>query len=312
MSDFDAGSVGSVDTGSVDAVDTVDTGSNDLGELFDLVEGKDEQGNNKTRKVSRDELLKLAQKGFGADKTFSEAAKSREEAAAIKAQMAELARMLQEDPFKVMRAFGKEPDSYISKYFDDKLQESLIDPKDRRMSELEAKLAEYEEEKNRQREEEQRSMIERRSAEIKTVIFNKIDEALQQAGVPKNPRTVAEIGRYLQSLNGKTGPDGNPLNIMEIPVSRIVKHIQSSRTSEFQDIFSALDDDALLNSIDPKLAERIGRALSKKLAPQVNVPIRGKTVQSVPEKVKATDVVGEIKDRIKKAQLEWEKVHGKA
>jgi len=48
---------------------------NDPSTYWDLDDGKGEDGSKKTRRISVTEARKLAQKGFGADKTFSEAAK---------------------------------------------------------------------------------------------------------------------------------------------------------------------------------------------------------------------------------------------
>ena len=270
-------------------------------DLFEIVEGKNEDGTSRVKNLTRAEMVKLAQLGFGADAKFKEAASSREEAAATKQQMAELAKMLRDDPFTVLKHLGQNPDDIVARHFNRQLEESMIDPKDKELSEYKARLQHFEEQERVRNEQEQNSKIEARANEIRSGLFNKIEEALSSAGMAKNERTVAEVGRYLQSLNGKADSNGRPINILEYPVSKIVSHIKQSRSTEFTNLYESLNEDEILAQMDPKVLEKFGRALSKKLG------VQSRPVQK--QQVFETDTDKELthKQKIDQLQKIWEK-----
>lgn len=288
-----------------DVTGTGEVAPSEMSEAFlEIVEGKNEDGTPKKRALTREEALKMAQLGFGADSKFQEAARAREEATQLKQKMAQLARIMQDDPFTVLKQFGKNPDEYVANYFERKLQESLIDPKDRELGELRSKLSEYEQAKAAEEQRRQEEAINARANELKAQLLEKIESVLTSSGVPKTPRTIAEVARYMQ-LAANQGKDP-----MKFPVETIVKHLQSTRKSEFEEIFGALDEDGILSSMDEKLLEKFARAMSKKLGAQPIRQVKKDDSIFAPKK-EEEDVIDAHKKKIAKLQAEWEKKHGK-
>jgi len=281
---------------------------NDPSTYWDLDDGKGEDGSKKTRRISVTEARKLAQKGFGADKTFSEAAKAREEAQATKKQMAELARMFKEDPEKVMRAFELDPDEWYRSRYERQVAEAQLDPRDRENRDLKARMARYEEAERAQREEQERAHITERATAMQGQLLGKIEQVLKTSGVPQTPSTVAEIGRYLQQAHS-AGKD-----IFNMPLDHIVKHIQTRRQSEFNEVYGAYDDDGLLENVDPKLLNRILQAHTKRMqaqAPGIRRPAQQRQEQAPVSNgpKSAAQIRKEHAERIEKAQAEFDRMN---
>jgi hypothetical protein len=284
---------------------------NDPSSWFELEEGKNPDGSKKTKKISVAEARKLAQKGLGADKTFNEAKAAREEAQATKAQMAQLARLMKEDPWKVMSALGLDPDAAIKSKFQRDLEESMLDPRDRELRDIKKDYQRMKQEEEARYKQAQEERVIARAQELQTNLMNKVDEALKQTGVPNNRATVAEIGRFLQSLHGKVDRAGNPIDIFKIPVKAIVTHIHNTMKSSFQTVLSSVeDDDALLENLDPAIVKRIMNAQSKKLAASGQLqrrPVRGEQSfeEDRPVKKSQAEIEREHRERIKKLDAIW-------
>jgi hypothetical protein len=289
-----------------DATGSGEAPSHEMTEAFlEIIEGKNEDGSPKKRALSREEALKMAQLGFGADSKFQEAAKSREEAMQLKQKMAQLSRIMQDDPFQVLKAFGRDPDAYVADYFERKLQDSLIDPKDRELGELRSKLSAYEQAQEEARKKAQEEAVNARAEALRGQLLEKIESVLSTSGVPKTPRTIAEVARYLQ-IASQQGKD--PMNF---PVEHIVKHLQQTRRSEFEELYGALDEDGILNNMDSKLLEKFARAMSKKLGAQPIRQVKPKDDTIFANKKEEEDLIDAHKRKIAKLQKEWEKVNGK-
>jgi hypothetical protein len=278
-----------------------DTGAAE--EYWELEDGKDESGANKKKRVSVAEARKLAQKGYGADKTFEEAKVAREEARVIKAQMAQLAQMFRDDPWKVMEAFKLNPNELIKARFQKELADSMLDPRDKKLKEYESELQYHRRMKAQAEEVKREEQITSKAQEYQELLFGKIDEALKQAGVPNNPTTISEIGRYLQNLHGKNDKQGNPINIFKVPVSDIVKHVHSRFNSGYTDVLSGIqDDEALLSSVDPKVMKRLLAAHTKKLEASGTLNRRNAPAGNI-------DQFNKNKEEPRKTQRELEQEH---
>lgn len=274
---------------------------------FEIEEGKNTDGSKKTRKLTREEAKQFAQKGYGADAKFQEAAKAREETATAKRQMAQLARMFKEDPEQVMRAFEIDPDEWAMKRHEKKLVESKMSPHERENLDLKARMARFEEREAKEQADAKEKEVMAKAQSMQGQLFGRIEQVLTSAGVPKTPTTIAEIGRYLQQAHnaGK--------NIFEMPLETIVKHIQTRRQTEFNEVYGAYDDDALLNNVDPALLKRILNAHTKKMQGTQAAAVRrnpAPTQQvSSEERVQKSErqLQKEHDEKIVKMQVEWNK-----
>jgi hypothetical protein len=310
-------------TAPVDTSSGTDTGSDTTQELdtsaeeqWELEDGKDETGNKRTKKVPLSEARKLAQKGYGADKIFNEAAQAREEAKAMKGQMAQLAKMFKEDPWAVMKAFGLDPNVAIKSKFERDLAESLLDPKDKKIRAYESELQHHRRVKAEQEAAQEEQLITAKVNEYQNKLMSKIDEALKQSGVPNNATTVGEIGRYLQSLHGKTDKNGNEINVFDIPLTNIVKFINSRYTGSFNESAAGMDEETLLNTIDPKVLKKIMAAQTKRLEASGTLNRRNAPVNNIdgyskdePVKKSQREIEREHTEKIRKLDEAWKARH---
>jgi hypothetical protein len=250
-------------------------------EMWELEDGKDETGAKRTRKVPVSEARKLAQKGYGADKTFQEASAARAEAQAMKQQVAQLTQLFKQNPWKVMEALGLDSNELIRAKFERELEDAQMDPRDKKLREYETELQQHRRLKAEAEAKQTEDAIISKAQHYQELLFGKIDQALKATGVPNNATTVGEIGRYLQQLHGKTDKQGNPINIFEIPLDDIVRHVHSRFSSGYNEVLQGYDDDSLLNNIDPKVLKRLMAAQTKKLEASGTLQRRNAPVNNI-------------------------------
>lgn len=230
-------------------------------ELFELIEGKNPDGTPIKKQLKRDELLKLAQQGFGASKSF-------EEAKAAKEQMKQLARMLQdpEKVFEVLKQLGHDPDQLMTGRMANQMLENMKTPEEKEMEQLRREAEEFRRFKAQQMKEQEESQIEHRAAEIRNSLYSRIEETLNTAGVPKTRATIAEVSRYIKMMADASERNGESFDIDSVKLNNIVAHLREKHKQTFESLFDELDDDGILAMLPESIQKKIGAALTKKLS----------------------------------------------
>lgn len=318
MSDLDtAGTATASDTGYVALDDAANPELATNEELYELIAGKNPDGTPLKKQLKKDEMLKLAQKGFGADSTFQEAQQT-------KAQMKELARMLA-DPeavFEIIKKFGHDPDQLMTGRMAKQMLEAMKTPEQIQAEEWKRDAEKFRAQEAKRLQDEQESLITNRAKEIQTDLYTRIEQTLNSAGVPSTKASVAEVGRYLKALVNKAESEGQSLDIKNVKLENIVAHMRNQHKVTFESLFSDdLDEDGILALLDEKLQKRIGAALTKKLS-------SGNAVSNVIERKASTtpaldkpekkeralspEEANELSaERIRKLQAMWDKQNGR-
>ena len=215
-----------------------------------------------------------------------------------------------------MEAFGLDADDLIKNRFQRQFDDARLDPRDRRLRELESELEGHRTTKAEQERADHEAAVAAKATEFQDILMTKIDGVL--GALPKsmqNSTTVGEIGRYLTILNDKTDSYGNPIDIFSVSIESIAKHIMDRKRAEYQSSLESVDDDnALLDSIDPKTLKRIMNAQTKKLTDQGivnkrNVPVGNvqSTAPQKPARKTQVEIEREHRERINNLDAQWKK-----
>lgn len=286
-------------------------------ELFELIEGKNPDGTPIKKQYKKDEILGFAQKGRGADKAF-------EEAKATKKQMQDLARAMQ-DPRQlpvVLKHLGVDLDTWLQDQMAERLLDNMKSPEEKENERFRKEAEEWRKHQAKLKEDERNAAIEAKAAEIQTSLYSRIEETLNNAGVPKTQHTVAEIARYIDMLHKSAVRNNKPFDINTVKMEHIAAHLKKTHAESVQTYWGELDDDALLSVIPEKMLNRISAALTKKLSggkvADINSIPRTKSPAAFTaepaERPKTRDVreTNEIiESKIARAQAEWEKKFGR-
>jgi hypothetical protein len=203
----------------------------------------------KTKRVTRDELVKLAELGDGADQKFQEAARMRKQAETYLAKMRDpkQAIALLQDPAlgldqqQVRAAFE---DWYANTF----IRREKLSPAERELEDAKTKLKAYEEEKEQERAARQKDEEEKMDAQTRATLQKEIIETVETSGLPKTRFTVARIA-YWTRVNEQKG--------MNAPRELIVQQVEK----EMRDIHNSL-----VQSADGEVLEKLlGEDTTKKL-----------------------------------------------
>lgn len=304
----DASSMSNVD-GAVPAMEGVTAE-----ELFELIEGKNPDGTPIKKQYKKDELLRIAQKGLGADKAF-------EDARTTKEQMKQLARAMS-DPAQlpaVLAKLGLDFDTLIQERMATMMLENMKSPEEKEMEQLRREAEEYRQLKAQQLKEKEEAEASATGERMQKELFGLIEQTLNTSGVPKTKQTIAEIARYIQIQFNSAQRRGESFHLSQIKPEALVAHMRKMHEDSFTNLFSELDEDGILAMLPDPLQKKIAAALTKKLSagkvtdinsikreatPRVEKP-KGTKYMTAKELAKAMDA------DLEEQQKAWERQYGK-
>jgi hypothetical protein len=140
--------------------------------------------------------------------------------------------------------------------YKNEIEPKTMDPKDLELREL--KAYKEQQEKERQAKEDERTAAEKEQA-VKTAWNNhraKIGAEIKAQGLPQTEATVARVARYalLYSRAGKP-----------VDHADCAKRVKADLLAEANERFSTADEDNILDQLPEGMAERINKALMKRL-----------------------------------------------
>jgi hypothetical protein len=282
-------------------------------DFFEVVVGKDNLGNNISKKLSRDEAIKYSAIGLSANEKF-EAAKT------IQEQMKTLATALK-DPaqvFQVLTQLGHNPDKLMQDFFQKQIEDAAMDPRDKELRKATAELEELRAKEKARNNEIERVQVAEKIQQLTKDFEEKIGSALTGAKLANNPQNRALVANYLNGFVGRKDSSGKEIDPLQLPMGDIVKHLRDNNVGSFKTMVEDLDDDAILELIDEKTLNRLGKALSKKLAKaqgSVDNTVNNKKEDEVTRKkdgkvMTTAEMEKEIQENIRKADAAWRKSRG--
>lgn len=210
--------------------------------------------------LSKEDVIRWAQKGMGVDRKLSEARK--------KVEVAEtFIRLLRENPEAILmnpQIMGQERFQKLAQdYLHKQIQKEMMTPEQRELAELKEKLAQEEAAK---KELESKTANERMKA--LTERYNQqyekdISDTLATSGLPKTRATVKRIAYYL-SEGLKRG--------VELKAADVIDLVRADYTNEIKELYGSLDGDTLAQFLGDENIKKIREAELKKLNPATGRP----------------------------------------
>ena len=221
------------------------------------------------------EVLKRAQMAEGARQKFELAAKMKKEAEEKEAR-------LQRDFAKSLRdMLKKSPEKWndLEAIFADKIREEQLDPRERKIRELEEQLKERQAAEEDAKKTQEEQMIQQYSAKFKEDLSNKLMQALDGSGLPKDPETVAVMAGYIKAAH-EAG-----YNINDIDMGEVVSYTRDKIITQMRSIFERLEGMDIIKLMGDQLSNKIRKADLARLRGG-NVPSAAKEPEAPKETVK--------------------------
>ena len=221
--------------------------------LYKLVTGKNQDGTPIHQEYSEQDLLKFAQKGYGADAEFRSTKQARDEVNSIIQMMKNPQQLPQ-----ILRKLGYDPSQLGLEWYAQQIQENTMDPTAKELRDAKKKLKDYDDEKTAAENTTREAQISEMAAQVKSEIGNKITEALTAAGLPIEKQYVRLVGQYLQ-LAAKKGYDIN-----QIPIGFLVNKVKADINTFAQTYYGSMSEDHLSTNVDEATLAKYARAHMKK------------------------------------------------
>lgn len=283
---------GNVDAGSSEELDAADASDAELNEVLDddnasesdkeeaaaelhkrlslKINGQDEEfdlGNDDHIK----RLKEMAQKGEGADQKFRESAQLRK-------QMEQFVQLMQQDPIRALQELGHNPDDIAEAHMKRRLEEMQLSPEQKRLKELEDKLAKEESERKKLEDErfEERQM--RAQQEYERELKSEISRELADSNLPESQgvtRRIAEVMMGLLDEAEANRQEGEELP--EIRVKDVLPIVEKQIRSEIQELFAAMPEKVIEEMLGNDVSNKMRKYRRSKIK---DVPQTASSVKS--------------------------------
>lgn len=196
---------------------------------------------------SLEELTRIAQKGFGAEKKFQEAAKIRQQAENI-------LQAIQDNPLELMKhpSLREKFEAAAEELIWEKIQKEQMSAEERELMESKAELERYRKaEHERQQAERQRQQQELQE-KYRADYQRQFIEALETGGVPKSDWSVQRMALYMKQALAQ--------GMKHITPKDVVGYVKRDWMKAQADLYGALDGDRLIETLGADVVEKIRKA----------------------------------------------------
>lgn len=285
-------------------------------ELFEVAYGKDEKGNPLTKKFTKADLLKHAGMGLSAHERFEQVRRERANLETIAKAMKDPSRF-----WEIAKGLGHDVDALLRGKVEEVLADAALTPEQKEAKINKIELETLRKEKAERQRVEQEAETARLEKHYTEQLTSKVTEALTAAKLPNTQANRAAIAGILQTLwqsKDESGAQRYP-DPFKIPNDAVVSYLKKNRVGGLKELVEGADDDALLELLDPDLVEKITKAVSKKLQKAqggvdntvVNTPSKDEGKSEKRRVLTTAEQEAEVKERIRKAQIAWERRQGK-
>jgi hypothetical protein len=207
----------------------------------------------KKHRLTKDQMKRLAQKGFASDQKFREASTLRNEATQLKQQAADLLKALDENPFEVLKHLkGDKLRELAENYVYENLKYEQLDPREQKALDNERRLREYEEREQKSKQTEEQTYAQQQEEHYKQVYTQKIIESLETAQLPKT-NDSARKALYYYNEAFKRGIEISPQQVGQL----VRQDLEEETTSRF----SSLEGEDLIKMLGQPVVDKINKAL---------------------------------------------------
>lgn len=193
------------------------------------------------------------------------AATALQEAARIRKEAEAVARLFKEDPLAVFQHLGLDPNQFAEKIINDRLQEAMMDPKDRELRKYQTELQRYQEQERIAREQHEQEQAAQAQEALAQSLVEDLQVAIQKAGLPQsNPYIVNKVFTYLRAANQKGWHDAKPSDVIGLVKKEIDEEIRAYHSSIPEDqIETFLGSDFIKKAAKLSLKKPIEQVVDK-------------------------------------------------
>lgn len=193
--------------------------------------------------VDENELLTGYQTRKAADKRFQEASELRK-------QSEEFAKLLKNDPIKLLSdpRLGHNFREMAEKYLYEQLQYESLSPQERELKEAKEKLQAYEKEEKSKKEAAEQAQRDELRSRYAQDYQSKIVAAIQTSGLPASEHTVKKMAFYMHE-GLKRGYKLEPSDVIDL--------VREDYVTEQKQLFGGLDPAQIIEMLGPDLASKI-------------------------------------------------------
>lgn len=208
--------------------------------------------------VDEDEVVAGYQRAKAAHKRFEEASKLRKQAE-------QLVHALKNDPISVLTdpRLGVDFKQLAVDYLAKEFEQEEMSPEQRRASELERKVREYEEKEAARIQEAEQAELSQAQQRFAQELEHEFSGVLETSGIPKTTESVRRMA-YVKLQAIEAGYD--------MTAAEIAAEVKRSYAEEHTSYFGALDGDALLSAIGEPTLKKIRKAELARLNGGRNAP----------------------------------------
>lgn len=202
-------------------------------------------------KMTKDELLKEAQKSRAAGKRMQEAAKEKQDAL----RLIELAK---KDPFALLKQLQPEMNEkdLLSKRLAALMEDELLTPQERQHRQDMLELQRYRQSMKDQEEQKQQEELNKLAAEQQQVLDKEIAEAISTVGLPKTKAAVKRVAEYMLDAI-EAG--------LNVPVAKIAAQVKQDLQDEMMELLNQSDEDAFEQLLGKDLLTKAQKASLKQV-----------------------------------------------
>lgn len=195
--------------------------------------------NGKEREISNyDDMRRLAQLGLAANEKFQQASEKIKQAEAI-------VELLQTNPQKALERLGFDVRNMAEEYLRNELQKEVLTDEQRKMLEMEQRLAEYEQEKREKEEQEKAGRISELQRHYEAELSDKIIKAIETYKLPRSEKTISRIAEKLY-VALENGYEIDPLDVAPLVKQEVDEELRGMYgTLDVEDMIAILGEDNL-------------------------------------------------------------------
>jgi len=208
--------------------------------------------NGQEREFSEAEVLRRAQIAEAAQERFQKAAHLEKLEQAIQ----------QGDRRAIQKLLGDERfHNFAVDYFNERLAEEEMSPKERELKRREQQLMEHEERMKAEEEERRSTVMQQLEDHYAQKFDQEFSDAMQQLKLPRTPKAVARMAELMKQ-NLEMG--------LELPAASIAQLVKEELTTTVKSIMDGLDDESLAALLGEQVEEKLRKRSMAKLKSPVS------------------------------------------
>jgi hypothetical protein len=200
---------------------------------------------------TREEAVKLMQKGINADQRQNEAFR-------MKQQVETFIHTLKTDPLKILNDpnLGLDMKKLAQEFLAKEIEKEMMTPEQRENLELREKIRQAEEDKKSSSEKEHQERMQKLVEHYNVELEKDIISTLQSSGLPNTRGTVRRIAYYMQK-----GLERG----VELKASEVIDYVRKDIIQEHNELYGASDGDTLLKMFSEPVMKKLLEANLRKV-----------------------------------------------